>query len=89
VPDLDEALARLPANALGGRIRGEQFRMLGFQGLEPAQERVIFCVRDLRIIEDVVLVFVVAEFFAELLDLDHRIFHWPLIYNLTRNRSIP
>jgi hypothetical protein len=63
--------------------------MLGFQGLEPAHELVVFGVRDLRVVQDIVLVFVVAEFFAELLDLDHRIFHWPLIYNLTRNRSIP
>jgi hypothetical protein len=33
-------------------------------------------------------VFVVAELFRELLDLDRRIFHWPLIYNLTRNRRL-
>ena len=72
-----------------GESGGEQFRMLGFQGLQPAQERVVFGVGDLRSVQDVILVFVVAEFFAELLDLDRRIFHWPLIYNLTRNRSIP
>ena len=41
------------------------------------------------VVQDVILVFVVTEFFAELLDLDRGIFHWPLIYNLTRNRSIP
>ncbi len=30
---------------------------------------------------------VVAQLLAELLDLERGIFHWPLIYNLTRNRE--
>ena len=75
------------ADALGGRIRSEQFGMLGFQRLELAHQRVVFGVGDLRIVEHVILMFVVAQFLAELLDLDRGIFHWPLIYNLTRNRE--
>src|ERR1019366_2463134 len=78
-------LTRFSTDALGGRIRREQFGVLGFQGLEPAHERVIFGVGDLRSVEDVILVFVVADLFGKLLDLDRGIFHWPLIYNLTRN----
>src|ERR1035438_7837022 len=61
--------------------------MLGFQRLEPAHQRVVFGVGNQRSVEDVVLLFVAAEFFSELLDLYRRIFHWPLIYNLTRDRS--
>ena len=87
VLDLDEALARFSAHALGGRIRREQLGVLGFQGLEPAHERVVFGVGDLRSVEDVVLMFVAAELFAELLDLARGIFHGPLIYNLTRKRE--
>src|ERR1019366_9130753 len=61
--------------------------VLGFQPLEPAHQRVVFGVGDLGSVEDVVLLFVVAELFGELLDLGRGIFHWPLIYNLTRDRS--
>ena len=49
--------------------------------------RVVFGVGDLGRVENVILVLVMAQFFAELLDLERGIFHWPLIYNLTRNRE--
>jgi hypothetical protein len=75
VGDFDEALARFAADALGGRIGGDQFGVLGFEGLEPAHERVVFGVGNLGSVQDVILVFVVAELFRELLDLDRGIFH--------------
>src|ERR1019366_5596741 len=85
VQHLAESLARFSADALRGRIGGEQFGVFGFQGLEPAHELVILVVGNLRSVEDVVQVFVVPEHLAKLLDLDRGIFHWPLNYNLTRN----
>src|ERR1035438_5503054 len=87
VLDLDESLARLSTDALGGGVRREQLGMLGLQRLEPAHQLVVFGVGDLGSVEDVVLLLVVAQLFGELLDLARGIFHWPLIYNLTRDRS--
>ena len=49
--------------------------MLGLQGLQLTQQRVIFGIGNLWIVEDVILMFVVAQFLAELLDLDRGIFH--------------
>ena len=42
--------------------------MLGLQGLQLAHQRVVFGVGDLRMVENVILVFVMAKFLAELLD---------------------
>ena len=49
--------------------------------------RVVFGVGDLRLVQHVVQVLVVAEFFAQFLDFTRGIFHWPLNYNLTRKRE--
>ncbi len=65
----DEALARLAADALGGRVGRDQFRMLSFELLELVHELVEFGVANFRIVEHVVAIFVMADFFAQRFDL--------------------
>ncbi len=67
--DLDEALPRLPAHPLRGGIRRHQARVPLLQLLEVLHQLVEFGVGDLRVIEHVVAVLVVADLLAELLDL--------------------
>ena len=62
-----EALSRLAAYSLGGRVGGEQFGMLGFDPLELVHQRVVLGVGDLRGIEDVVEMLVTAQLGAEFL----------------------
>ena len=67
--DLDESLAGLAAYALGGRIGRDQRGMLGFEVLQLLHQLVEFGVADFGIVEDVIEIFVVADFFAQSLDL--------------------
>src|SRR5579864_80216 len=66
---LDEALARLAAHALGGRVRRDEFGMLGFERLQAIHARVVLGVVNLGCVEDVVEVLVVAKVFAQGFDL--------------------
>jgi hypothetical protein len=63
--DLLEALGRLAADALGGRVGREQLGVRGLDALELVHQRVVLGVGDLRRVEDVVEVLVVAEFGAQ------------------------
>ena len=65
----DKALAGLAADALGGRIGRDQFRMFVFELLQLNHELVEFGVRDFGIVENVVAVFVVADFVPQCFDL--------------------
>ncbi len=67
--DLDESLAGLAAYALRGRIGRDQRWMPGLEVLQLPHQFVEFGVADLGLIEDVVAVFVVADFVAEGCDL--------------------
>ena len=57
--------------------------MRRFEFLQAPHQRVVFGVGDLRLIENVVEVFVTAKLFAEPFDFARGIFHAHLIYNLT------
>src|SRR5215211_4469828 len=64
---LVELVERLAAHALGGRVRRAQLGMLGLDVAQLVEERVVFRVGDLRLVEDVVAVAVVLELPAQLL----------------------
>ena len=56
-----EALRRAAGDALGRRIGGDEIGMLGLERLELVQKPIEFFVGDLRIVVDVVALFVVAD----------------------------
>ena len=62
---LHEAFARLAANALRRRIRRDQLRMLRLDPLQLVHQRVEFGVGDSGVVEHVIEVLVVADFFAK------------------------
>ncbi len=66
--DDGEFFARLRAHALGGRVGREEFRMLGFERLEPAHQGVVLGVGQLGIVEDVVEMIVTVYLLAQLVD---------------------
>ncbi len=65
---LDESFARLTAHALAGGIRGDELRMLSFETLQPAHQRVVFGVGNFWLVEHVVQVLVVAQLIAQVFD---------------------
>src|SRR5690348_1713509 len=69
VPHGGETLARRPAHAHRWRIRRHQFRMRRFQFLQPPHQPVVRRVRNLRLIQHVIPVFVVAQLLAQLFHL--------------------
>jgi len=69
--ELDEAFAGGAADALGGRVRGDERGVGLFEGLEFAHEDVVFGVGELGLIEDVIEVLVVAEIVAEIVNFAH------------------
>src|SRR6266852_4491793 len=66
---LHESLARLAADALRGRVWRDELRMLRLQPLEPVHQLVEVGVRNLRGIEHVIAILVVADFLAQSFDL--------------------
>ena len=56
----------LGADALAGRIRGDQVRVLLFEGAELAHQGVVLVIRDDRIVEHVVAMVVEIEGALEL-----------------------
>ena len=70
----DEALARLAAHALGGRVGRDQLRMLGLERLQLVHQAIEFGVADLGIVEHVVAVLVIADLVAQRVDLLLHIF---------------
>ena len=63
-----EALGRLAADALGGRVGGEQFGMRGLKALELVHQRIVCGVGDFRRVENVIEVLVTAQLGAQLFD---------------------
>jgi hypothetical protein len=61
MPHLGEAGERLAADPLSGRVRGHELRMSRLDLLKFAEKGVVFGVGDLRTVEDVVAVFMVAD----------------------------
>jgi hypothetical protein len=64
---LDEAFARLAAHALGWRVGRDQRGMLAFQRLQLVDQAVELGVGNLRVVEHVVAMLVVADLLAQLL----------------------
>src|SRR5271165_5075694 len=67
--NFDESLARLAAHTLCRRIGRDQRRMLSFEVLQLPHQLVEFGVADLRLVQDVVAILVMADFFAKSFDL--------------------
>src|SRR3984957_1249634 len=65
---LGETLFRLATYALAGRVRRHQLRMAAFQHTQLAHPGVVLRVGNLRRIQHVILIFVVAELIAQLVD---------------------
>src|SRR5579859_499690 len=87
VAHFDEALARLAAHALGGGIRGDEFRVLGLEVFKLLGELVEFLVADFRLIENEVEIFEMADFIAEALRLFWEVFcgvHRKRLYRWSR-----
>ena len=66
VPHRRESFARRAAHAHRQRIWRHQFRMRGFQLLQPVHHPVVCRIRNLRLVQHVILVFVVAQLLAKL-----------------------
>jgi hypothetical protein len=62
---LDKTFAGFPSDALRGRIGGGEFGVGPLQPLELPHHSVVFGVGDGRLIQNVIQVFVTAEFVAE------------------------
>ena len=63
-----KALSRLASHALGGRIGRDQLRVLLFQALELAHDRVEFGVCDLGSVQHVIQIFVPSQLLSKLFD---------------------
>ncbi len=68
---LHKALARFTSDALGRRVRRDQFRMFCLQALQLLHQAVKLRIADLRRVQDVIEVLVAADLFAQ--------FHAPII----------
>jgi len=66
--NFDEALAGLAADALGGRVGGDEIGVGGFEIFELLHQPVEIGVADFGIIENVVAVFVMADLVAKRLE---------------------
>ena len=65
MPGLDESFTRLAADALGGRVGSDEFGMLGLELFELVHQLVEVGVGEFGIIEDVIEIFVMTDFFAQ------------------------
>ena len=63
--NLDETFARFAADALGGRVGRDQFGILGLEFLQLFKKFVELEIADLRIVEHVVAVLVVADLLTQ------------------------
>ena len=61
-----KACCRLAANALGGTVGCNEVGVLLFESLQLLEQSVVFGVRDLRIVLDVIKIFVSPDLFPEL-----------------------
>jgi hypothetical protein len=68
VPHLAQLRTRLGTDTLGGRVGRDQLGMFGFQSLEFSEEPIVLGVRNLRIVEYVVAMIVMADLGAQRLD---------------------
>ena len=60
-----EGIQNFAADPLGGRIRGDFFRMLRLQLLQTAVQPVIFIVRDHRRIQHIIKIALLCEIFPQ------------------------
>jgi hypothetical protein len=65
VAHLGKLIERLAADALGGRIGGDEFGMFGFERLQFAEQPVVFRIGNRRLVENVVGVVVALDFAAQ------------------------
>src|ERR1041385_3773529 len=63
--NLDKAFAWLASDALSRRVRRDQLRLLGLELLQLIHQPVEFRVADLRIVEHVIAVLVMANLVAK------------------------
>ena len=70
-----DSFAGFSANPLGGRIGRDQLGMLGFELLQLVHQLVEFSVADLRIVKNVIAIFVVPDLVAERFDILRRCSH--------------
>src|ERR1700688_3892685 len=73
---LDEPFARFASDALGRGIGCNQCRILGLKVFQLPHQLVELGAAVLRMVEDVIQIFVVANFFAEGFDLFFDVFRW-------------
>ncbi len=66
VLDLFELAHRFAADPLGGRVGAQQGRVIALEGPQLVEQAIVGVVADLRVVEDVVAVRVVAELLAQL-----------------------
>ena len=64
-----KALGGPAAYTLGWTVRSEEFRMLLFESAKLLEERVVFLIGDLRILFEVVKIFVTTNFVTKRRDL--------------------
>ena len=72
MPHFDETFAGLAAHALGRRIGRDELRMRRLQLEQLLHQQVEFGVCDLWVVENVIAMLVVADFFAQRFDLARR-----------------
>ena len=89
VADFPESFARLAADALRGRVGSDQLRMLGLEILQLLHQLVEFEVADLRLVEDVIEMFVMANRVAQRFDLGGSIFNGRHRGNYNDSRTAP
>jgi hypothetical protein len=73
VDRLLKSLARFAADTLRRRIGRSKLGVLLLDGLQPPNQDIIFGIADLGLIENVILMFVMAYLFAELFRFSARI----------------
>src|SRR5258708_29779893 len=76
----DKSLARLPAYTLRRRVRHDRFGMLRLKLLQAAHHAIVFRVRSIRLIQNVVQMLVTAQRVTQIFDffsyfLVHRLYY--------------
>ena len=85
---LHEPFARLSADSLRRRIGRDQVRMLRFEILQPAHQRIVLGIGDLRLVQHVIQPLVTLQFFAQAPDLFFRRHVFLVHYNWNGERRI-
>jgi hypothetical protein len=67
MPDSREPFLDAPSDALRRRIRSDQIRVITLERLKLLQERIELGIRNLRVLMDVIALFVMTDLLTELL----------------------